>query len=93
MNQPTGPIVKDWAEFGHHFQIEQLLEPVRKGAGTRPYRLWDNGSPCLGHQWCYTIESAEKAAGYMLECSYVRRIEYLEQWVARLEGRIAALTS
>jgi len=85
--EPPG-IVEEWTEFGHHFQIERLAEPQRKGAGDRWYRLYDNGYPATGGQWHYTKENARSRADYLLHCSYADRISYLERRVAYLEGQI-----
>ena len=86
---PTGEIVKDWTEFGHHFQIEKLLKPWQKGASERNYRLWENGNPSLGGQYHYTIENAEARAEYVLRCDYAGRISWLERRVQTLESEIA----
>lgn len=88
---PTGEIVADWTEFGHHFQIEKLDPPVQKGSGLRHYRLWDGGEPALGWQWCYDVESAKSRAEYLLNSSYIRRIEFLERRVHELEAENATL--
>ncbi len=88
--------VKDWTEFGHRFMIEQLDEPVQRGAGLRSFRLWHQNlnqgeralTPCLGGQWQYSVESAERWANYIIEGSYTRRITYLEETVRRLEKEL-----
>lgn len=79
-----GPIVRDWKEFGHHFQIEKLLVPRRVGAGDRHYRLWLNGHPADGGQWCYDLEGALNRADYVLQSSYAGRIAWLEAHVNNL---------
>jgi hypothetical protein len=84
----TGTVVHSWREFGHHFQIEKLLEPKLVGAGERYYRLWDNGYPATGGQWHYTFENAVDRAEYCLDGEYINRISYLEQRVQTLEGQL-----
>ncbi|QSY98572.1 hypothetical protein J2J97_32220 (plasmid) [Rhizobium bangladeshense] len=88
MNQ----IVEEWTEFGNSFKIEKLDPPVKKGAGERNYRLYVNGGPALGWQWCYDIQGARRAARYLLEHDYIRRIEYLERQVHSLERRLFLAT-
>lgn len=84
MPSPQGRVVLDWKEFGHHFQVEELDPPVLKGAGYRTHRLWNNGYPAVGWQWCYDLAGARRSASYLLQHSYVNRIEYLEREVHRL---------
>lgn len=88
---PTGNITADWHEFGHHFQIELLREPVMKGATPRSYRLWDNGAPALGGQWQHTEASARAWADYRTKCDYVTRIAWLEDRVHQLEAALWAV--
>ena len=88
MSAPSGKIVADWTEFGHHFQIEELEKPVLKGAGMRTHRLWDNGAPALGGQWAYGLEQARSWANYTTRCSYSSRISFLEMRVHVLESEI-----
>ena len=77
-----------WAhkEFGHVFSVIELDEPGPKG---RMFRLFDNGHPAIGGQWHYTITNAIARAKYLLQGSYVSRIEYLEQRVQVLESKLA----
>lgn len=89
MKSPTGDIVADWTEFGHHFQIEKLLEPKLVGAGMRTHRLWDNGYPATGGQWHYDEEGARERANYNLCCDYGGRIRWLENRVNVLSRRLA----
>jgi hypothetical protein len=78
--------VWDHVEFGHHFEVFEVDEPGPKG---RRLRLYDNGSPAYGGQWHYTLENAKERAEYLTMCSYVDRIEYLEQRVQALESELA----
>lgn len=75
-------------EFGHHFQIERLNPPVKKGAGLREFRLWENGYPCQGGQWQYSEDSARRWARYVTESSYIRRIQWLEDQLRAREKEI-----
>jgi hypothetical protein len=81
-------VVKEWTEFGHHFQVELLAEPKQVGAGLRTHRLWDNGSPASGGQWHYDLDGAVARAEYVLQCEYGARIHWLEQRVNVLEREL-----
>lgn len=84
----TGEIVKDWTEFGHHFQVKELLTPIQRGAGMRTHRLWDNGYPASGGQWHYDLAGALRRADYVLQDGYSNRIAWLEMRVAELEHEL-----
>jgi hypothetical protein len=85
-------VIKKWTVFGHTFTIEALATPVLKGATTRHYRLYDNGVPATGMQWHARLEDAIARADYILQCSYVDRIAWLEQRVNALEHELARRT-
>lgn len=87
-----GEVVAEWVEFGHHFQIEKLLEPLRRGASDRYYRLWDNGHPHSGGQWHYDIAGAKSRARYALICDYAGRIAFLELEVNSLRRQLHEAT-
>lgn len=86
---PTGEIVADWKEFGHHFQIEALDPPRRVGASERTHRLWDNGEPSFGGQWAWSEDCARRRAAYLVQGSYLQRIKFLELQVGSLERQLA----
>lgn len=54
---PQGDIVWYLRSGGDVYQVEALPVPVVKGAGERTHRLWLNGNPMIGHQWCYSLEA------------------------------------
>lgn len=89
---PTGTIIHEFSENGHHFQVELLTEPNITGRGNkRPYRLWHNGTPALGGQWHYTIDGALRRAQYVMQGHYAEKIACLERQVVECERRIAAV--
>lgn len=78
-------IIWEKVEFGHSFKVVELDSADSKG---RKFRLYENGHPSIGGQWHYTLDNAQERAEYLLRCSYVRRIEYLEQRVQNLEAQL-----
>ncbi len=85
--QPDGSyIVWKKIEFDHIFVVYELATLDKKG---RKFHLWNDNQPALGGQWHYTLENAQARAEYILNYSYVSRIEFLEQRVQNLEAEIA----
>lgn len=85
---PTGPIVEEWVEADLLFQIEKLLCPKMQGAGARPYRLWVNGAPSEGGQWCYDLEHARGNARYRVAQRKGYRLSHLEDRINLMAHKV-----
>lgn len=90
-SNPTGQIVETTRIEGRVFQIEKLDPPVRRGAGLRYYRLWEDGRPSFGGAWHYTLESAQRRITYVVEGSVISQRDRLLNYVNVLEREIAKL--
>lgn len=88
--ETANTLVWERIEFGHVFRIEKLATPKQIGATLRHFRLFDNGEPASGGQWHETQESAEHRADYVLQVSYIKRIEWLEHQVNTLTRELNA---
>lgn len=89
--EPKGKIVWEKQEFGVHALIEEVAEPVKRGSGYRTHRVWCNGGPASGRQWCYDLEHAIENAEYLFKSTYIDRVVHLEKWVARLHQQLHVL--
>lgn len=88
----AGRIVWEDECQGVHYQLEELVEPRKVGAGLRPYRLWRDGRPAAGGQWQYSIEGAKWEAARRCDNDLYSQIAYLHMRVVNLERQLYEIT-
>jgi hypothetical protein len=88
-SHPQGEIVWYLRSGGDVYQVEKLPVPVLKGAGERTHRLWLNGNPMIGHQWCYSLEDAQWWAHWCAERDLKIQISLLKERVLDLESKLS----
>jgi hypothetical protein len=81
-------VVAELKDEYKHFQIEKLDPPIQKGAGLRYYRLWEDGYPASGWQWCYNLDHAIENAKYIMERNLYQKINLLKERVRQLEAQL-----
>lgn len=86
---PQGEIVWYLRSGDDLYQVEHLTTPVLRGAGLRTHRLWYNGSPAVGHQWCYSLDDAKWWAEWLVERDLKIQISRLKTRVLDLESRLS----
>ena len=87
--KPTGEIVWTFQSDAGLFEVEKLDPPVLRGAGERTHRLWRNGYPAVGHQWCYSLEAAKYWADWIATCDLKMQLSRLKTRVLALESQLA----
>jgi hypothetical protein len=87
--KPTGEIVWTLQSEGALFEVERLITPVLRGAGMRTHRLWRNGQPATGHQWCYTLADAQYWAEWIATRDLKLQLSKLKTRVLELESKLA----
>lgn len=81
----TGLLIKD-----HHIgvEVEELVEPIQKGASLRTHRLWIDDKPA---NFMWSFESAVREAEFAVQHSVQTQLAYQTQRVQKLEIENARL--
>lgn len=87
--KPAGEVVWTLQVDDDLFEVEHLTTPVLRGAGMRTHRLWRNGSPAVGHQWCYSLDDAKWWAEWIMERDLKIQVSKLKTRVLDLESKLA----
>lgn len=88
-----GPIVYTRVEHLRHMgvelriyvEVEELEQPVLRGASMRTHRVWQNGRLASGGAWRHRLEDAIDQANYLVTTTYAGQLSMLNQRVSKLE--------
>ena len=77
--------------FRINIEVEELVEPVLKGAGLRTHRIWIDGKLGNGHTYQYSLEDAIACADTLVQSYNGTQVSMLWNRVNVLQAANAAL--